>query len=72
MGACNSLGAFQKGYVVADFLAIVTIAEYFFAIQIEDNTVRFIGLTLTAIGKAILIVYYFMHIYRVWRPSEAH
>lgn len=64
--------AMHTGLVVALILAILTIAEYFFAIQIEDNTVRFIGLTLTAIGKAILIVYYFMHIYRVWRPSEAH
>lgn len=64
--------AMQTGLIVALILAVLTIAEYIFAIQIEDNMVRFIGLAITAIGKAVLIVYFFMHINRVWRPSEVH
>lgn len=62
----------QKGLVVAVILAVLTIAEYIFAVQIGDDTVRFAGLTVAAGSKAALIVYYFMHVYRVWRPGEAH
>lgn len=72
MGAFNSLGAFQKGYVVAVFLAIVTVAEYFFAVGLANDQARFIGLAAAALVKAWLIVWYFMHVYRIWRAEEAH
>ncbi len=64
--------AMQTGMVVALILAVLTVAEFIFAVQVGDNTVRFLGLTATAVGKAGLIMYYFMHIYRIWRPGEAH
>jgi len=62
----------QIGLVVAAILAALTVTEYVFATHIEQDTVRFLGITVSAIGKATLIVYYFMHIYRLWRPQEAH
>jgi heme/copper-type cytochrome/quinol oxidase subunit 4 len=63
---------FQKGYVVAVLLAVVTIAEYVFATGIGNDQARFIGLAAAALVKAGLIVYYFMHVYRLWRAEGAH
>lgn len=62
----------QTGLVVAAILAVLTVTEYLFATHVEQDTVRFLGITVSAIGKATLIIYYFMHIYRLWRPQEAH
>lgn len=62
---------FRAGLYVAAFLAVLTLAEYYFAIHIDDATVRFAGLALTAVGKCGLIMYFFMHIDRIWR-AEAH
>lgn len=62
----------QTGLVVAAILAVLTVTEYVFATHVEQDTVRFLGITVSAIGKATLIAYYFMHIYRLWRPQEAH
>ena len=65
------MGAFQKGYVVAVILAIMTVLEYVFAVGVDDLHVRFAGLAITAVAKVYFIAYYFMHIYRCWR-TEAH
>lgn len=62
----------QTGLIVAAILAVLTVTEYVFATHIDDDLVRFLGITASAVGKAGLIVYYFMHIYRLWRPQEAH
>lgn len=62
----------QTGLIVAVILAVLTIVEYVFAVEVSDDLVRFIGLTVAAVGKAALIVYYFMHVYRIWRVEEAH
>jgi cytochrome c oxidase subunit 4 len=62
----------QTGLIVAVILAVLTIVEYIFAVEVSEDTVRFLGLTIAALGKAALIVYYFMHIYRIWRAEEAH
>lgn len=62
----------QTGLIVAAILAILTITEYLFATHVDDDTVRVLGITFSALGKAALIIYYFMHIYRLWRPQEAH
>jgi cytochrome c oxidase subunit 4 len=64
--------AMQTGMIVAVILAVLTIVEYIFAVEITHDTLRFLGLTVAALGKAGLIVYYFMHIYRIWRTEEAH
>lgn len=62
----------QTGMIVALILAVLTIVEYIFAVEVSQDTVRFIGLSLAAVAKAALIVYYFMHVYRIWRTEEAH
>jgi len=66
------MSTFQKGYVVAAILAVLTIVEYIFAISINDDHVRFAGLAIAGIAKAALIATYFMHIARAWQRNEAH
>lgn len=66
------MGIYKTGLLVAVLLAILTILEYIFAGEVSDETQRFIGLAFTAVLKAGLIMYYFMHIYRLWRGEEAH
>lgn len=72
MGVFQNLGAFQKGFAVAIILAIVTVAEYYFAIGLANDQARFAGLALAAVVKAVFIAVYFMHISRLWRAEEAH
>lgn len=64
--------AMQRGLIVAFILAILTVAEFVFATHVSQTETQFTGLALTAVGKAALIAYYFMHIYRLWRAEEAH
>lgn len=66
-----NLNPFQLGLFVAAILAILTIVEYFYALEVGSDGVRFIGLALAALAKTVLIVYFFMHFNRLWR-SEAH
>jgi len=58
----------KRGWVVGVILAILTIGEYFIAVEIHEN---FIPLVVIALVKAVLIVWYFMHVYRIW-GTEAH
>ncbi len=62
---------FQAGLIVAAILAILTVLEYIFAVEVHDEQFRFAGLSIAAIAKAALICYFFMHIYRLWR-QESH
>jgi heme/copper-type cytochrome/quinol oxidase subunit 4 len=66
------MGPFQKGYVVAVLLAVLTVVEYVFAVQVGQDTVRFVGLAASALAKAWLIIQYFMHITRCWKTEGAH
>ena len=70
----KNLSTMQKGMAVAVFLAVLTIVEYFFAVEINDDTVRFVGLTAAALAKAWLIMDYFMHFRsNLFHPSgEGH
>jgi heme/copper-type cytochrome/quinol oxidase subunit 4 len=61
----------KSGLIVAVILTVLTILEYIFAVNMPNDQVRFVGLAMTAISKAILIIYYFMHVNRVWQ-KEAH
>lgn len=63
---------FAKGWIVAGLLAVLTIAEYIAATALDDAHIRFAGLAVTGVVKAVLITIYFMHISRAWRPAEAH
>ena len=55
-------------WTVGGFLAVLTLVEYIVAIQMSGN---FVPLAVMALVKAVLIVYFFMHVYRLWR-KEAH
>ena len=58
----------QTLWIIGTILAVLTIVEFIIAVNFENN----IGiLTVFALGKAVLIVFYFMHMYRLWR-TEAH
>ena len=55
-------------WLVGGFLALLTLVEYIVAVQMSNN---FVPLAVMALVKAALIVYFFMHVYRLWR-KEAH
>jgi cytochrome c oxidase subunit IV len=61
----------KTGMQVAAILAVMTILEYIFAVNVPNDLVRFVGLSATALCKAGLIMWYFMHLPRAWR-EEAH
>ena len=57
----------QVLWIVGAILALLTIVEFIIAVNYENN----LGiLSVFAFGKAVLIIYYFMHIYRIWRTEE--
>lgn len=58
----------RRGILVGIILAVLTIGEYFVAVETHDNLVP---LSAFAVVKAVLIVWYFMHVYRIW-GTEAH
>lgn len=62
----------RRGMLVALVLAVLTIAEYFFATSVDEVTVRFIGLAITALAKTWLIVTVFMHFMRMFKTAEGH
>jgi len=64
--------AMRIGLVVAAILAVLTFVEYVFAVNVSNDVLRFIGLALAAFGKAGAIIYYFMHVNRIWRVEESH
>lgn len=64
--------AIQLGMIIAVILAVLTIVEYIYAVNVDDVQVRFFGLTAAALAKAALIVWYFMHFRRVFHLEEAH
>ena len=66
------MDAFAKGWIVADLLTVMTLAEYFAATSLDDQHIRFAGLAVTAVVKAWLIIVYFMHVSRAWRPTKGH
>ena len=67
----RKVGKFQIGFMVAVLLFVETLAEYFFALNVDSDTARFLGLAAMQIMNATLIVYFYMHVYRLWR-KEAH
>ncbi len=56
----------RRGIVIFAILAVLTIIEYFLAI----NGVPQILLWTTALIKLVLVLQYFMHVYRVFRSDE--
>lgn len=66
----NKAGAFRRGNITFLVLLLLTVLEFIIGVGWILNgsiTVLF----LVALIKAALIVYVFMHIYRLWR-EESH
>lgn len=61
--------AFREVNIVALVLAALTLLEYFMAESETFNSPVF--LFIVAFIKAVLVVYFFMHVYRLWR-GDAH
>ena len=57
---------FRQVYIVFVVLAVLTAAEYFVSIWTGSTAL----LVLIALAKAVLIVHFFMHLYRLWREED--
>jgi caa(3)-type oxidase subunit IV len=64
----NKLNELTRGIVVFAILAVLTVVEFFLA-RLEVAT--FI-LVVIALAKAGLVVWYFMHLARVFRSEGGH
>jgi caa(3)-type oxidase subunit IV len=64
----NKLNELTRGIVVFAILAVLTVIEFFLA-RLEVAT--FI-LVVIALAKAGLVVWYFMHLARVFRSEGGH
>ena len=57
----------RYGWIIFVALLLLTIFEYFLGIQEHASVV---ALFIVALIKAVLIVYFFMHVYRLWREEN--
>ena len=64
----NKSSAVRTGYIVFLALAVLTVLEYFVA---QLTIPLLVPMFVIALLKAVLIVNYFMHVYRLWR-EESH
>ena len=60
--------AFRLGLLVLIVLAVLTVIEYAVAVGLDDGNLPY--LVIRAVLKAGIIVYYFMHVYQLWRQEE--
>ncbi|MFQ5872568.1 MAG: cytochrome C oxidase subunit IV family protein [Dehalococcoidia bacterium] len=60
--------ALRLGLLVLIALAVLTVIEYAVGVALDDGNVPY--LVIIALLKAGLIVYYFMHIYQLWRQEK--
>jgi hypothetical protein len=65
-GMKDKKAAYQQGVNIFILLAVLTIIEFFLGIWSGSLA----WLMLVALAKAGLVVYYYMHIYRVWREEN--
>jgi cytochrome c oxidase subunit IV len=56
----------KTGWIVIGVLAVMTAAEYIVAVVVDDTTLLFALLLITALLKAWLIIQYFMHFGQLW------
>ena len=64
----NQRGDYLQNLFVAIALAVLTIIELIVAITIGSA----VFLILLATIKAVLVLYYFMHVSRLWSAEEEH
>ena len=60
--------AYRLSATVALVLALLTVIELFVAVNFNSAVI----LLLLAIFKAVAVLYYFMHVSRLWNPEEEH
>ena len=62
----------RSGYataaIVAVILAALTLVEFFVAINLPSVVL----ILLIALLKAVMVIWFFMHVYRLWRPEGSH
>lgn len=58
--------AWRQGNIVVIILALLTVVEFIVALYIPSAVLLFI----IALLKAVLILQFFMHVYRLWREGE--
>ncbi|MCA9853528.1 MAG: cytochrome C oxidase subunit IV family protein [Dehalococcoidia bacterium] len=63
---------FRIGWIVAIALAVFTVVEFIFASEVHNTEIRVTGVMLAGTIKALLIIWFFMHIARAWRGEGAH
>lgn len=60
--------AYWRTVFVALALFVLTLIEFYLALHY--NKITFLMFIATI--KAILVLYFFMHVYRLWSPEEEH
>jgi len=63
-------GSSRIGQLMAIDLGVLTILDYTISREIGDHQLRFVFLTIAAFAEATPIIYYFMHISRLWHREE--
>lgn len=58
---------YRRNIYIIITLAVLTLVEFFLAINLENPAVP---LFIIALIKAGLVAQFFMHIYRLWREEE--
>ncbi len=66
-GGGGRMSAAGLGWIVFIALAILTVAEYIVAIELQKNLILLMGV---AVLKAVAIAWYFMHISGAWRSHD--
>lgn len=64
----KSSSPYTKGIIVAVGLAALTVVEYYLALVTSSPTL----LLLVALLKAVIVIWFFMHVYRLWRTEGSH
>ena len=65
----RSRGYILRSLAVALFLAVVTVIELFAAIRLPNGVVI---LLLLALFKGVAVLYYYMHVSRLWTQEGEH
>ena len=60
--------AYVTGLIVAVVLGALTAVEYYLGTHYPSAAFLF----LISVLKSILVLYFFMHVYRLWRPEGSH
>jgi len=58
--------AFRLSVIVALVLAVLTVVEYYAALNFPST----VALFLLALFKAVAVLNYFMHVSRLWKQEE--